>query len=100
MVGRAERGSKMESRVLSCSAVTEKTSDFIDGNVGVLSRFQMKLHLLTCKHCRRFVRQMRGTIAVLRQSGDKPPVAAVDAGLLSAFRARAVGGASEGVRSR
>ena len=88
MGGRAEPASEMESRMLSCMEVTEKTSDFIEGGVGVVSRLRINMHLLACKHCRRFVRQMRATIAILRQSGDTPSLVAVDARLLNAFRAR------------
>ena len=75
--------------MLSCSEVTEKTSDFLDGDLGLVARAEVWMHLIVCRHCRRFVRQMRATVAMLRRAGGWAGPAEVDARLIGALRERA-----------
>jgi predicted anti-sigma-YlaC factor YlaD len=73
--------------MLKCQEVTGRASDYIDGDLNILSRFRIRLHLLTCRHCRRFMRQMQATIDLLGSSmEDKSPVPIND-DLLAAYRA-------------
>ncbi|MBA3817835.1 MAG: anti-sigma factor [Deltaproteobacteria bacterium] len=63
----------------------------MDRELPVRKRVAFRMHLAMCQHCRRFVRQLRATIALLRHV-DAPaepaePVA-VDDSVLAAFRAR------------
>ena len=45
--------------MLKCREVTEQASALIDGELSWMPRLQMRLHLAMCKHCSRFVRQLR-----------------------------------------
>lgn len=45
--------------MLNCRQVTERASALIDDELSWMQRLQMRLHLAMCKHCSRFVRQLR-----------------------------------------
>ncbi len=72
----------------SCREVTNRTSDLIDGELDLMSRLKVRLHLLACRNCRRFVRQMRATVGLLGSgiNNEAPPPASDD--LLAAYKAR------------
>ncbi|WP_339898200.1 hypothetical protein [uncultured Gilvimarinus sp.] len=65
--------------MLSCRDVTQQASDHIDLADEPLHRpsLQVRLHLLLCRHCRRFVRHLRATRTLAaqvqqeRQRGDQ-----------------------------
>jgi predicted anti-sigma-YlaC factor YlaD len=52
--------------MLRCRDVAELMSDYLDGTVGWRRRLSIRLHLMMCGMCRRYMRQMRATIALLR----------------------------------
>lgn len=45
--------------MLSCKEVTQLVSQSLDGRLGWRARVGVRLHLLVCRACVRFVRQMR-----------------------------------------
>jgi hypothetical protein len=49
--------------MLSCKELVAHSSDFLDGQMSL----RMRLHLMICKNCRCFIRQMRLSQAVLRR---------------------------------
>jgi predicted anti-sigma-YlaC factor YlaD len=53
--------------MLSCKELVAHSSEFLDGQQGLRNRLLVGLHLALCQHCRRFIRQMRLSQAVLRQ---------------------------------
>lgn len=54
--------------MLSCRDLAQKhASDYLDGQLSVRQRFAVKLHLLMCTSCRRFVDQLRRVSGVIRQ---------------------------------
>lgn len=53
--------------MLSCKGLVAHSSDYIDGQLGVRQRWSMRMHLAMCVNCRRFIKQMRLSQAVLRQ---------------------------------
>ena len=53
--------------MLSCKELVARSSEFLDGQLGLRPRLSVRLHLAMCQHCRRFIRQMRLSQAVLRQ---------------------------------
>lgn len=67
--------------MLNCRQVTEQASALIDDELGWAQRLQMRLHLAMCRHCRRFVNQLRLLRDALGQnapaSGEPLPAAAV-----------------------
>ncbi len=62
--------------MLSCRDVSEQASDLLEGRAPWSVRAGARLHLLMCRHCYRYLRQLRLTKAVL---GHVPtPQPAVD----------------------
>lgn len=45
--------------MLSCKEVTERAGDWTDGQLGFRERMAIRLHLLICRFCRRFLQQYR-----------------------------------------
>jgi anti-sigma factor RsiW len=52
--------------MLSCREVTDKASDYLDAALPPGQRMALRLHLSVCRHCRRYLRQLRATVAALR----------------------------------
>lgn len=52
--------------VLSCREVAKSASDYLDANISWRRRLQIRLHLVMCGHCRRYVDQLARSIAALR----------------------------------
>ncbi|WP_439576543.1 anti-sigma factor family protein [Elioraea sp.] len=57
--------------MLTCREVTERASEYLDGNLPFGRRLAFRLHLLMCRHCRRYVDQLAGTIALVRAAGQE-----------------------------
>ena len=55
--------------MLKCKDVVEKADALVDGTpMSWRERLAMRLHLLMCHHCRRYVRQLRALVATLRRT--------------------------------
>lgn len=57
--------------MLSCKELVAHSSDYLDGQLRLRERIAVRAHLAMCSHCRRFIRQMKVTQAVLRQLPDE-----------------------------
>ena len=72
--------------MLTCRQMTELVTDYLEGRLSWKDRFRFHFHLGTCRHCRKYLRQM--TVAV-RTLGRLPaveiPPATMDA-LVERFR--------------
>lgn len=64
--------------MLNCRELVAQSSDYLDGQLRIRERIAVRLHLATCANCRRFLRQMRVTQALLRQLPEEP-IAELDA---------------------
>jgi hypothetical protein len=53
--------------MLSCKALVARASEFLDGELGLGQRMSVRMHLAMCRHCRRFIKQVRLSQAVLRK---------------------------------
>ena len=53
--------------MLSCKALVAQSSDYLDGQLKLRQRLSVRAHLALCVNCRRFIRQLRLSQAVLRQ---------------------------------
>ena len=47
--------------MLSCKDVANRASDYLDNQTDARLRWQIRLHLMMCSHCRRFMRHLRLT---------------------------------------
>ena len=45
--------------VITCKNIMETASDYLDESPGFLRMLTLKIHLIICKHCRRYVRQIQ-----------------------------------------
>ena len=64
--------------MLSCKELVAHSSDLLDGQLRLRQRLAVRAHLAMCLRCRRFIKQMRLTQAVLRQL-PREPIAELDA---------------------
>ena len=44
--------------MITCKSVYDSASDYVEGPVSLRRRLQFYLHLVICKHCRRYLRQI------------------------------------------
>lgn len=47
--------------MIKCSELTHNASAYLDGDLPRLTRWSIRLHLMMCENCRRFVRQLQLT---------------------------------------
>ncbi len=64
--------------MLTCKEEVARASDYLDGQLSFRERLMMRHHLMFCRNCRRFIRQMRLMQATLKVMPE-PPVADLDA---------------------
>ncbi|QBQ54326.1 zf-HC2 domain-containing protein [Nitrosococcus wardiae] len=53
--------------MLSCREVTEQASDYLESTLPWQQRLGIRLHLFLCRHCRRYLRQLRAVTIAFRQ---------------------------------
>jgi len=58
--------------MLTCKQLVAQSSDLLDGQLGFREKLALRRHLLLCRNCRRFIRQMRLTQATLRLLPEPP----------------------------
>ncbi len=58
--------------MLTCRQLVERSSDFLDAQLNLRERLQVRVHLAMCHNCRRFIRQMRLSQGLLRQLPEPP----------------------------
>lgn len=49
----------------SCREIAELANQYIDNDISFKGKWGMRLHLLTCYHCRRYVRGLRLVVKAL-----------------------------------
>lgn len=54
-----------EATIPTCREVAELVSDYLDGATSLSSRLGVRLHLVQCDACCRYLSQMRRTIRLL-----------------------------------
>ena len=67
--------------MLSCKELVAQSSDLLDGRLSFRERMALRRHLILCRNCRRFIKQMKLTQAVLRHL---PEAASADVDTLAA----------------
>lgn len=78
--------------MMTCREVNALAHDRIDGRLTRRQRVAVRLHLMMCKHCRRAMRQLEATLALLRATRAAPaPAPANEAALVELFRTRGDG---------
>lgn len=66
--------------MLRCHDIQKIASDYIDKRLPITQRIKIRLHIVICHHCNRFVKQLRATISVIqRLPANEPSTDVVDA---------------------
>ncbi len=58
--------------MLTCRQVTQLVTEYLEGKLSWKDAIRFQLHLGMCRHCRRYLRDMKVTVRVL---GGLPAVA-------------------------
>ena len=56
--------------MLSCKEMTELITDYLERRLSFVDRARFQMHIGMCRHCRRYLRQMKLSVTAL---GDIPP---------------------------
>lgn len=72
---------------MNCREISERASDFIDAALPWHVRLEVRLHLMMCRFCREYVRQMELIAQTLRRLPLRGPAPGLDQQLLDRFRA-------------
>jgi hypothetical protein len=73
--------------MLSCKDITGRASDFLDSTLPWHVRLQVRLHLMMCRFCREYVRQLSLVVRTLRGLPKEKPSVETQQELLAVFRA-------------
>ena len=73
--------------MLNCREITQRASDVLDGTLPWPVRLQVRLHLMMCRFCREYVRQLTLVVRSLRLLPREQPSADTQRELLTLFRA-------------
>ncbi|MGE3738390.1 MAG: anti-sigma factor [Geminicoccaceae bacterium] len=87
--------------MLTCREITERASEHLGHDLGLVERLKVMMHLAMCRHCRRYVAQLAKTVALLRRwptTGDLP--ADLEERLVQRFRDRTLESGQALPRSR
>lgn len=73
--------------MLSCKELTERATEYLEGDVSFGERLMFRMHLAMCKHCRNYVEQIRLTAEALGlMDTDEPLNPEMKSELMAAFR--------------
>jgi len=56
----------------TCKELVGSATNHIDGEVSILQKINFHFHLIICKHCRRYIEQLKLTVRLVNQSGELP----------------------------
>ncbi len=70
----------------SCREVAELITDYLEGSFTLSQRLRFQMHLGLCWACRNYLRQMKYTVATLRQLPSEPVPPQVKEELMKRFR--------------
>jgi anti-sigma factor RsiW len=70
----------------TCRDIAQLMTDYLEGSLSLRERVRFQLHLGLCFACRNYLRQMKYTVATLRQLPPDPIPPHVKEELLKRFR--------------
>jgi anti-sigma factor RsiW len=71
--------------MLNCQQMTALITDYLEGRLPFMDRARFQLHIGMCQHCRRYLRQMKLSVAVLGKMPPEPVPDDVMESLLARF---------------
>ncbi len=72
--------------MLTCKELTEVITDYLEGRLTLGRRLSFRLHVMICRPCRAYLRQMRLTIGALGAPPAEPVPPEVLEEMLRRFR--------------
>jgi len=70
----------------TCREIAELITDYLEGSLTLTQRLRFQMHMGLCFACRNYLRQMKYTVATLRQLPSEPVPAQVKEELMKRFR--------------
>ena len=71
---------------LTCQDMTETANDYVDANLSWSDWVRFRIHLMVCKDCRNYLRQMEATVATLTTMPGEPLPEEVSDELMKRYR--------------
>lgn len=71
---------------MTCQELAEIVTDYLEGAMSVPDRARFDQHLAVCPECRRYLEQMRQTVAALGRLPAEPIPPEIERKLLERFR--------------
>ena len=62
----------------SCQEVAEQASQYLDGQLTPGQRIKMRIHLMMCHQCRKFMGQFDVTVDTIKKLGDNKELSESD----------------------
>jgi anti-sigma factor RsiW len=59
--------------MLMCKDLAVIASDYIDGELPVLQKMSVRMHLMMCRHCRTFIGNLRASTDLLQAHSSGQP---------------------------
>jgi anti-sigma factor RsiW len=75
-----------DDNAITCQEVVELVTDYLENVLLPEMRQQLEEHIAECPGCETYLEQIRQTIGMLRQIGEKPASPETKQKLLQAFR--------------
>ena len=72
--------------MLNCREISERASDYLDGSLPWMMRMHVRIHLMMCRFCREYVRQLSLVVDTLSQLPKQRPDEQVQQSILAMFR--------------
>lgn len=69
-----------------CKDIAELITDYLEGSFSLSQRLRFQMHIGLCFACRNYLRQMKYTVATLRQLPSEPIPDQVKEALMHRFR--------------
>ena len=82
-----------------CKEIAGLITDYLEGSFSLTQRLRFQMHMGLCLACRNYLRQMKYTVATLRQLPSEPVPVQVKEELMKRFRAWKHEGSSQGSSS-
>ena len=70
----------------TCREIAELITDYLEGSLTLTQRLRFQMHMGLCFACRNYLRQMKYTVATLRQLPSEPVPVQVKEDLMKRFR--------------
>ena len=74
--------------MLTCREVSERADQYLDRDLGFWSAMEVRMHLIACRYCRGFMKQMRTVLRLVRKHGYTLPEDEMNGDLSDTYRSR------------